>query len=47
VLRVLDGLEPDDLCALLECSRATLSVRLGQALRALGDAVRRETTDAA
>ncbi len=47
VLRFLDGLEPDELCAVLECSRATLAVRLHRALRALRDAVARETTDAA
>ena len=47
VLRFFDGLEPDELCAILECSRATLAVRLHRALRALRDAVTRETTDAA
>jgi RNA polymerase sigma-70 factor (ECF subfamily) len=47
VLRFLDGLEPDELCAVLECSRATLAVRLHRALRALRDAVARESIDAA
>ncbi len=47
VLRFFDGLEPDELCAVLECSRATLAVRLHRALRALREAVARETTDAA
>jgi RNA polymerase sigma-70 factor (ECF subfamily) len=47
VLRFLDGLEPDELCSVLVCSRATLAVRLHRALRALRDAVAREDTDAA
>ena len=47
VLRFLDGLEPDELCSVLECSRATLSVRLHRALRALRDAIARESIDAA
>ena len=47
VLRFLDGLEPEELCAVLECSRATLAVRLHRALRALRDAVTRESIDAA
>ncbi len=47
VLRFLDGLEPDELCSVLECSRTTLSVRLHRALRALRDAIARESIDAA
>lgn len=47
VLRFMDGLEPDELCAVLECSRATLAVRLHRALRALRDAVQREAIGAA
>ncbi len=47
VLRYLDDLEPDELCSVLVCSRATLAVRLHRALRALRTAVARETTDAA
>jgi DNA-directed RNA polymerase specialized sigma24 family protein len=39
VLRFLDGLGPDELCAVLECSRATLAIRLRAALRALADGV--------
>ena len=47
VLRYLDGLEPDELCSVLECSRSTLAVRVHRALRALRDAVSRESIDAA
>jgi len=47
VLRFLDGLEPDELCSVLVCSRATLAVRLHRALRALREAVARESSDAA
>ena len=47
VLRFMDGLEPEELCAVLECSRATLTVRLHRALRALRDAARREAIGAA
>lgn len=47
VLRFLDGLEPDELCATLECSRATLAYRLRRALRTLADGALREATDAA
>lgn len=47
VLKYLDGLEIDELCAVLGCSRPTLAVRVHRALRALRDAVARETTDAA
>ncbi len=47
VLRFLDGLEPDELCAVLVCSRATLAVRVHRALRALRNAVTAESSDAA
>ena len=47
VLKYLDGLEIDELCAVLGCSRPTLAVRVHRALRALRDAVAQETTDAA
>lgn len=47
VLKYLDGLETDELCAVLGCSRPTLAVRVHRALRALRDAVAQETTDAA
>lgn len=47
ILRFLDGLEPDELCSVLVCSRATLAVRLHRALRALREAVARESSDAA
>ena len=47
VLRFMDGLEPEELCAVLECSRATLAVRVHRALRALRDAVGREAIGAA
>jgi len=47
VLRFFDGLEPDELCSVLVCSRATLAVRLHRALRALREAIARESTDAA
>jgi RNA polymerase sigma-70 factor (ECF subfamily) len=47
VLRFLDGLEPDELCSVLECSRATLAVRLHRALAALRKAVARVAIDAA
>lgn len=47
VLRYLDDLGPDEICALLGCSRATLAVRLHRALRALRDALATESSDAA
>jgi RNA polymerase sigma factor (sigma-70 family) len=47
VLAFLAGLEPDELCAVLECSRSTLAIRLRRALRALHDAARRDAVDAA
>lgn len=46
VLAFLDGLEPDELGAVLECSRATLAIRLRRALRALHDAATLEPADA-
>jgi RNA polymerase sigma-70 factor (ECF subfamily) len=47
VLKFYDDLELDELCALLDCSRATFAVKLHRALRALRDAVAKESTDAA
>jgi RNA polymerase sigma-70 factor (ECF subfamily) len=47
VLKYFDGLELDELCAALGCSRATFAVKLHRALRALRAAMTVETTDAA
>lgn len=47
VLKYFDGLELDELCAALGCSRATLAVKLHRALRALRATMTVETTDAA
>jgi RNA polymerase sigma-70 factor (ECF subfamily) len=47
VLKFFDGLELDELCAALGCSRPTFAVKLHRALRALRAAVAQETTDAA
>lgn len=47
VMKFLDGLEIDELCAILECSRATFAVKLHRALAALRDAMAQEATDAA
>jgi RNA polymerase sigma-70 factor (ECF subfamily) len=47
VLRFFDGLEPDELCTVLGCSRATFAVRLHRALRALRTVLAEESTDAA
>ena len=47
VLRFLDGLEPAEIAVVLGCSRPTAAVRVHRALRALRDAIARETTDAA
>ena len=47
VMKFLDGLETDELCAILECSRATFAVKLHRALAALRDAMAQEATDAA
>jgi RNA polymerase sigma-70 factor (ECF subfamily) len=47
VLRFLDGLEPAEMAVILGCSRPTAAVRVHRALRALRDAVARESTDAA
>ena len=47
VLRFLDGLEPDELAAVLGCSRSTAAVKLHRALRAMRAAVASESTDAA
>ena len=40
VMKFYDGLETDELCAALGCSRATLAVKLHRALRALRAAAR-------
>ena len=47
VLKYFDGLELDELCAALGCSRATFAVKLHRALRALRATMTVETTDAA
>lgn len=47
VLKFFDGLEVDELCAALGCSKPTLAVKLHRALRALRGAMALETTDAA
>jgi RNA polymerase sigma-70 factor (ECF subfamily) len=47
VLKFFDGLEIDELCGALGCSRATLAVKLHRALGALRGALAQETTDAA
>ena len=47
VLKFFDGLETDELCALLGCSRATFAVKLHRALRALRGVMLKESIDAA
>jgi RNA polymerase sigma-70 factor (ECF subfamily) len=47
VLRFYDDLDTDELCAVLNCSRETLAVRLHRALRALRMAVASESADVA
>jgi RNA polymerase sigma-70 factor (ECF subfamily) len=47
VLKFFDGLEIDELCTALGCTRPTFAVKLHRALRALRAAVAQETTDAA
>jgi RNA polymerase sigma-70 factor (ECF subfamily) len=47
VLKFFDGLEIDELCAALGCSRPTLAVKLHRALRTLRAEIARESTDAA
>ncbi|MEK6719371.1 MAG: RNA polymerase sigma factor [Chloroflexota bacterium] len=47
VLKYFDGLELDELCGALGCSRSTLAVKLHRALRALRAVVLQESTDAA
>jgi RNA polymerase sigma-70 factor (ECF subfamily) len=47
VLKFFDGLEIDELCVALGCSRPTLAVKLHRALRALRFEIARESTDAA
>lgn len=47
VLKYFDGLELDELCAALGCSRATFAVKLHRALRALRGAMTMESVDVA
>lgn len=47
VLKYFDGLETEELCAALGCSRQTFAVKLHRALRALRAVVDREAIDAA
>ena len=47
LLKYFDGLELDELCAALGCSRQTFAVKLHRALRALRAAVEQEAIDAA
>ena len=47
VLRYLDGLETDELCAVLGCSPATLAVKVHRALRAMRASLASESIDAA
>jgi RNA polymerase sigma-70 factor (ECF subfamily) len=47
VLKYFDGLETEELCAALGCSRQTLAVKLHRALRALRGVVDDEAIDAA
>jgi len=47
VLKFFDGLEIDELCTTLGCTRPTFAVKLHRALRALRAAIAQETTDAA
>ena len=47
VMKFLDGLEIDEACAILDCSRATFAVKLHRALAALRGAMAQESTDAA
>lgn len=47
VLKYFDGLEIDELCAALGCSRATFAVKLHRALRALRSTMTREAIDVA
>ncbi len=47
VLKFFDGLELDELCTALGCSRPTFAVKLHRALGALRAAVAEETTNAA
>ena len=46
-LRFYDGLEVDEICGLLGCSRATFAGKLNRALGALRSALLKEATDAA
>src|SRR5262245_17355709 len=47
VLKYFDGLDAEELCAALGCTRQTLAVKLHRALRALRAALDQEASDAA
>jgi RNA polymerase sigma-70 factor (ECF subfamily) len=47
ILRFLDDLDPDEICAVLGCSPGTLAVRTHRALRALRGALAKAAIDAA
>lgn len=47
VLKYFDGLDVEELCAALGCTRQTLAVKLHRALRALRASLDQEATDAA
>ena len=47
ILKYFDGLEVDELCAALGCSRQTFAVKLHRALRALRTSLDQEAIDAA
>jgi RNA polymerase sigma-70 factor (ECF subfamily) len=47
LLKYFDGLEVDELCAAIGCSRETFAVKLHRALRSLRAAIGQEATDAA
>jgi RNA polymerase sigma factor (sigma-70 family) len=47
VLRYFDGLDADEMCAVLACSMATLAIEVGDALRALREHLLEQAIDAA
>jgi RNA polymerase sigma factor (sigma-70 family) len=47
ILRYFDDLDADEICAILSCSRETLSGKLQRALRALRTAIVKESADVA
>lgn len=47
ILRYFDDLDADEICAVLGCSKETLSGKLQRALRALRTAIARESADVA